>query len=78
VPTNKADVIPSIEMEPLDRSLLSGQMTDKTLQTAVHRHSAVVTHLLRQRSGVPYEVERKICSACNRVLDERLLKRAAA
>jgi hypothetical protein len=78
VPTNKAEVIPSIEMEPPDRSLPSERMTDKTPHTAVHRHSAVVTHLLRQRSGVPYEVERKICSACNRVLDERLLKRAAA
>jgi hypothetical protein len=44
----------------------------------VHRHNAVVTHLLRQRSGIPYEVERKICSACNRVLDERPLRRAAA
>jgi NMD protein affecting ribosome stability and mRNA decay len=53
-------------------------MTDKTSQTTVHRHSAVVTHLLRQRSGVPYEVERKTCSACNRVLDERPLRRAAA
>jgi hypothetical protein len=53
-------------------------MTDKRTQTAVHRHNAVVTHLLRQRSGIPYEVERKICSACNRVLDERPLRRAAA
>jgi hypothetical protein len=49
-----------------------------TPPNVAHRHSAVVTHLLRQRSGVPYEVERKICKACNRVLDERLVRRAAA
>jgi NMD protein affecting ribosome stability and mRNA decay len=43
-----------------------------------HRHTAVTTHLLRQRAGVPYEVERKICSSCRRVIDERPLRRAAA
>jgi hypothetical protein len=43
-----------------------------------HRHTAVVKHALGQRAGIPYKVERKICSACERVLDERPLKRAAA
>jgi hypothetical protein len=43
-----------------------------------HRHTAVVTHILRQRSGIPYEVERKVCSACQRVLDEKQVKRTAA
>ena len=43
-----------------------------------HRHKAVVTHALRQRAGIPYEVERKVCSACERVLDERTVRRAAA
>jgi hypothetical protein len=43
-----------------------------------HKHTAVVKHELRQRGGVPYEVERKICSACARLLDERPVKRAAA
>jgi hypothetical protein len=43
-----------------------------------HRHQAVVIHALRQRAGIPYEVERKVCSACERVLDERTVKRAAA
>jgi hypothetical protein len=43
-----------------------------------HRHKAVTTHLLRQREGVPYEVERKLCSECRRVLDEKPLRRAAA
>ena len=43
-----------------------------------HRHKAVVVHALRQRAGIPYEVERKVCSACERVLDERPVRRAAA
>ncbi|HET7807040.1 MAG TPA: hypothetical protein VFK71_00995 [Gaiellaceae bacterium] len=44
----------------------------------LHRHSGVRTYVLRQRLGVPYEVERTVCSECSRVLDERPLKRAAA
>jgi len=44
----------------------------------LHRHKAVVTHALRQRAGVPYEVERTVCMDCRRVLDERTLRRAAA
>jgi hypothetical protein len=43
-----------------------------------HRHTGVQTHLLLQRFGVPYEVERTVCSGCGQVLDERRLKRAAA
>ena len=43
-----------------------------------HKHTVVTLHALRQRSGVPYEVERQVCSACRRVLDERPLRRAAA
>jgi hypothetical protein len=43
-----------------------------------HRHTAVTTHVLRQQGGVPYEVERKLCSSCRAVLDERPLRRAAA
>ena len=43
-----------------------------------HKHVPVVRHELRQRAGVPYAVEQKVCSACARVLDERPLKRAAA
>jgi len=43
-----------------------------------HRHVEVTTHVLRQRAGVPYEVERKVCSSCQRVLGERPLRRAAA
>lgn len=43
-----------------------------------HRHTAVAVHALRPRSGVPYEVERVVCSTCGRVLQERPLRRAAA
>jgi hypothetical protein len=42
-----------------------------------HRHTEVTTHVLRQRAGVPFEVERKVCSSCRRVV-ERPLKRATA
>jgi NMD protein affecting ribosome stability and mRNA decay len=52
-------------------------MLRKTAQTS-HRHTEVTTHVLRQKAGVPYEVERTVCSSCRRVLDERPLRRAAA
>jgi NMD protein affecting ribosome stability and mRNA decay len=44
----------------------------------LHRHKAVTTHALRQLAGIPYEVERTLCADCQRVLDERTLRRAAA
>jgi hypothetical protein len=44
----------------------------------LHRHTGVRTYVLLQQLGVPYEVERTVCSECRRVLDERPLKRAAA
>jgi hypothetical protein len=43
-----------------------------------HEHVAKRVHLLTQRAGVPYEVERRICTSCARVLDEKTVKRAAA
>jgi hypothetical protein len=43
-----------------------------------HEHDVVAMHALRQREGVPYEVERRVCSECRQVLDERPLRRAAA
>ncbi len=49
-----------------------------TGQHSAHKHQAVTTHALGQRAGVPYELERTVCSQCRRVLDERPLKRAAA
>jgi hypothetical protein len=47
-------------------------------RTRLHRHSGVRTYVLLQRLGIPYEVERTVCSECRRVLDERPVKRAAA
>ena len=47
-------------------------------RTHDHRHTGVKTLAIRQRQGVPYEVERKVCTACAEVLDERPIKRAAA
>ncbi|HEY1366848.1 MAG TPA: hypothetical protein VGF23_07035 [Gaiellaceae bacterium] len=40
-----------------------------------HRHRPVTVHVLGQRAGVPYELEREICSSCRRVLGERPLRR---
>jgi NMD protein affecting ribosome stability and mRNA decay len=44
----------------------------------LHEHRAVVRHAVRQRAGIPYEIEERICSDCRRVLDERRVRRAAA
>ena len=44
----------------------------------LHEHKAVVAHALRQHSGIPYEVEQRVCSDCHRVLGERTVRRAAA
>jgi len=43
-----------------------------------HKHTAVTIHAIRQRAGVPYHVERKVCSNCRRLLEEKTIKRAAA
>ena len=44
----------------------------------VHKHTAVTVRAIRQRSGIPYEVERKVCADCNRLLAEKPLRRAEA
>jgi hypothetical protein len=44
----------------------------------VHEHVAKRVHVLLQRAGVPYEMERQVCEGCLRVLDEKPVKRAAA
>jgi hypothetical protein len=41
----------------------------------VHKHTAVTVRVIRQRNGVPFEVERQVCKDCRRLLDERPLKR---
>jgi len=38
----------------------------------------VCTHVLVQRAGIPYELERTVCQECSRVLSERALRRAIA
>jgi hypothetical protein len=43
-----------------------------------HKHTAVTTRAIRQRNGVPYEVERQVCAGCRRVLGEKPVRRAAA
>ncbi len=45
---------------------------------AVHEHRTLTKHVLGQRAGVPYEVERVVCADCRRVLEERRIRRAAA
>ena len=47
-------------------------------RTLPHKHRAVTKRAIRQRSGVPFEVERKVCSECHEVLEERAVKRASA
>ena len=44
----------------------------------LHRHRAVSIHVLVQRAGIPYELERTVCSSCGDVLAERPVGRAAA
>lgn len=43
-----------------------------------HTHVEVRSYVLGTRGGVPYEVERTVCSACGRVIAERPLRRTAA
>ena len=51
-------------------------MEKKPIKT--HEHVATNVHVLRQRAGIPYEVEQKVCADCRRVLDETPVRRAAA
>jgi NMD protein affecting ribosome stability and mRNA decay len=43
-----------------------------------HKHTTITLHEIRQRAGVPYEMERRVCTSCSRVVAERPLKRTAA
>ena len=47
-------------------------------RTRSHRHHEVTTHVIRQRAGVPYQVEQRVCSECRTIIAERQLRRAAA
>ena len=55
-----------------------GLWADRGGNKALPSNKAVTTHLLRQRKGIPYEIERVLCSECRHVLDEKQLRRAAA
>jgi len=48
------------------------------LRRRAHVHTPARTHVLVPRLGVPYEVERTVCTECQQVLEERPLRRAAA
>lgn len=43
-----------------------------------HQHIAKQVHVVLQRAGIPYEVERQVCTGCAHVLVERPVKRTAA
>jgi hypothetical protein len=53
-------------------------MSEQSRKKLLHRHHGVSTYVLVQRAGVPYELERTVCTGCARVLSERPLRRAAA
>jgi len=61
-----------------DEATVERDMGQLFMHRRLHRHTGVRTYVLLQRLGIPYEVERTVCSECRRVLDERRLKRAAA
>ena len=44
----------------------------------LHKHTAVTKRAIRQRNGIPYEVEQRVCTDCRRLLDEKPVRRAAA
>jgi hypothetical protein len=49
-----------------------------SMRRRIHRHRAVRTHVVVQHGGIPYELERTVCTGCSQVLAERRLKRAVA
>lgn len=44
----------------------------------MHSHMKSVTHAIVVRRGIPYEVERVVCTQCRRILEERPVSRVAA
>src|SRR5207237_10474894 len=63
---------------PTSELRLEEDMGQLFMHRRLHRHTGVRTYVLLQQLGIPYEIERTVCSECRRVLDERRLKRAAA
>lgn len=69
-------VVPS--EDPVTLSLETMSQLFPPLRRRSHTHTPVRTHVLSPKLGVPYEVERTVCTKCRQVLEERPLKRAAA
>jgi len=79
--TDRYNFVPLLSVLVSDRIATLRQRTMSQLfmhRRRLHRHTGVRTYVLLQKLGVPYEVERTVCSECRQVLDERQLKRAAA
>ena len=60
------------------RTLGNGAKESGMKVAGAHEHRAVVVHVLGRRDGFPFEIERRVCATCARVLDERPLRRADA
>jgi RNase P subunit RPR2 len=43
-----------------------------------HKHAEKRVHVIVQRAGIPYEIERVMCDGCRRVLSEKPVQRARA
>jgi len=78
--TDRYNFVPFLSVLVSDRAATFGLRTmNQFLQRRrLHKHTGVRTYVLLQRLGVPYEIERTVCSDCGRVLDERPVRRAAA
>ncbi len=79
--THRYNFVTLLSVVVSDRLATFRQRTMSQLFThrrRLHRHTGVRRYVLLQRLGIPYEVERTVCSECQLVLDERQLKRAAA
>jgi hypothetical protein len=50
----------------------------KMQRPRLHRHRGVTTRVVGQRGGVPYELERRVCTTCGRELEVRPVKRTEA
>jgi hypothetical protein len=50
----------------------------KMRSAKAHEHVTKRVHVVLQRAGVPYEVERQVCVDCSQILDEKPVKRATA
>jgi len=51
-------------------------MASTKVSNRQHRHRSVVTLVITQRAGVPYELERIMCATCGQELGRRELRRA--